>query len=66
MSELGIHCIFCGMNLKMETYRLRPRYAPTMIIFCDNDKCEVKPSTIDTNPSAAFADVKAWAKGDTP
>ncbi|AGN33771.1 hypothetical protein PANG_00052 [Paenibacillus phage PG1] len=59
-SILGIQCPFCGERLKMETYRMKPRFAPSMTVFCDNDKCEVKPSTIDTNPSAAFADVEAW------
>lgn len=44
----------------METYRMKPRFGPSLTVFCDNDKCEVKPSTIDTNPSAAFADVEAW------
>lgn len=53
-------CPFCNEPLKTEMYNMKPGFAPTMTIFCDNDKCEVKPSTIDTNPSAAYADVEAW------
>jgi len=57
---LGIQCPFCGASLKMETYSLKRGFAPTMTVFCDNEICNIKPSTIDTNPSAAFADVDAW------
>jgi hypothetical protein len=44
----------------MESYRMSKRYAPKMIVFCDNDDCEVKPMTDATNPIRAFADVEAW------
>jgi hypothetical protein len=57
---LGIKCPFCVQPLKMESYRMRKGYAPTCIVFCDHEACEIKPSTIDTSPSKAFADVKAW------
>lgn len=59
---LGIRCPFCTERLKMESYsKMRPgSYPPRSTIFCDNDNCEVKPSTIDTYPSAAYADVEAW------
>lgn len=57
---LGIKCPFCGEALKLESYRIRKGYAPSITIYCDNERCDVKPSTIDTNPSAAFTDVDAW------
>jgi len=60
MSTLGMACPFCGSKLQTEIYAMRKGFGPTMTIFCDNDTCEVKPSTIDTNPAAAFEDVKAW------
>ncbi|MNS59247.1 hypothetical protein D3C86_1254410 [compost metagenome] len=60
MGQLGIKCPFCNSNLQMETYWMKKRLAPTCTVFCDNDECKVKPSTIDTSPSQAFEDVKAW------
>ncbi|MNC65432.1 hypothetical protein D3C75_1157220 [compost metagenome] len=64
---LRIKCPFCKENLKMETYRMRKGYAPTSTIYCDNDTCSTKPSTIDMCPSKAFADVAAWGsvEGDS-
>jgi hypothetical protein len=60
LGTLGINCPFCGAKLSMEMYRKGERRAPSITVFCDNDACSVKPSTIDTHPSAAFADVAAW------
>jgi len=62
MTTLGIQCPFCHTNLKMEIYLIRKK--PSITVYCDNDFCDVKPSTIDTIASAAFADVYAWGYGE--
>ena len=60
-TKLGKNCPFCGQPLTMDTYCMRGRgYAPTLEVFCDNDNCDIKPSSGDQSPSAAFADVNAW------
>jgi len=61
-TTLGIQCPFCHTNLKMEIYLIRKK--PSITVYCDNDFCDVKPSTIDTIASAAFADVYAWGYGE--
>jgi hypothetical protein len=62
VSKLGIKCAFCGVPLELEIYPHCKREAPTVIIFCDNDECKVKPSTNDTMASRAFEEVKLFGK----
>lgn len=58
--SLGIKCPYCNEPLEMESYTMPEHISSKMVIFCDNDQCEIKPCTDQMSPSRAFADVEAW------
>ncbi|SHN77406.1 hypothetical protein [Desulfitobacterium chlororespirans] len=61
MGKIGIKCGFCGEPLYMDSYKSWQKgRAGSIIVFCDNDECPVKPCSDAVNPSRALAEAKAF------
>ncbi|CDX01277.1 Hypothetical protein DPCES_1390 [Desulfitobacterium hafniense] len=63
MGKIGIKCGFCGEPLYMDSYKPRQKgRAGSIIVFCDNEDCAVKPCSDSTHPTAAIREAKAFGK----
>lgn len=58
MAHFG-RCKYCGQDLTSQVYK--GKYGARMIVYCDNDKCEVQPCTNDTIPSFVIEELKCFA-----
>ncbi|MEG6615372.1 hypothetical protein V6C27_02865 [Peptococcaceae bacterium 1198_IL3148] len=60
---MGIRCPFCGEKLDMEYYQsgIKGKMGKT-VVFCNNDRCNIKPCTDATSPSKAFKEAELFGK----
>lgn len=64
--QLANRCPFCGEQLQLEQYNMSRKRGVSgwqTEIYCDNDKCDTKPSAINGSVKHSFADVEAWGRG---
>lgn len=61
MGHFG-HCKYCGSDLIVETYKKGRHGGFRMLVYCDNDNCDVKPCSNDDIPSDVMEEVKYFAE----
>lgn len=54
-----MNCPFCDKEMKFETIE---RGSAIMVMFCENDKCNVKPCTDYGTPSEVIAEASQFGK----
>ena len=55
-------CKYCGSDLIAEVYKTGRHGSVRMLVYCDNENCNVKPCSDDDIPSAVMEEVKHFAE----